>query len=230
MKYTLAQIFGALGGVENGQEMISSLQGIIEENKKTDKSGEILQKLGVNSIDELEKVVSTLDTFKKAGNDPTALTNQLTQLTKQVKELTAKYEQSEAKAKEEREKRIKTSINTQLLAALNKNNAIMPEEFAQLLAAKVTAKDDDSLVFMSDDNKEISVEDGVKAWLSARPSAVKNTLTGGAGSGTNFGSDFKNPFSREHRNLTLAGQIFKDNPAQARELAKQANFDLGGFN
>ena len=38
MKYTLAQIFGALGGVENGQEMISSLQGIIDENKKTDKS------------------------------------------------------------------------------------------------------------------------------------------------------------------------------------------------
>ena len=34
MKYTLAQIFGALGGVENGQEMISSLQGIIDEKKK----------------------------------------------------------------------------------------------------------------------------------------------------------------------------------------------------
>ena len=107
MKYTLAQIFGALGGVENGQEMISSLQGIIDENKKTDKSDEILQKLGMNSIDELEKVVSTLNTFKKAGNDPTVLTAQLSQLTKQVKDLTAKYEQSEAKAKEEREKRIR---------------------------------------------------------------------------------------------------------------------------
>ena len=229
MKYTLAQIFGALGGVENGQEMISSLQGIIDENKKTDKSGEILQKLGVNSIDELEKVVSTLNIFKKAGNDPTVLTNQLTQLTKQVKELTAKYEQSEAKAKEERDKRIKTSINTQLLAALNKNNAIMPEEFAQLLSGKVAAKDDDSLVFISDDNKEISVEDGVKAWLSARPNAVKNTLTGGAGSGIQFDNGLKNPFSKEHRNLTLAGKLLRENPTQARELAKQAGFDLGGY-
>ena len=217
MKYTLAQIFGALGSVENGQEMISSLQGI-------------LKKLGVNSVEELEKVVSTLDTFKKAGNDPTALTAQLTQLTNQVKDLTAKYEQSEAKAKEERDKRIKTSINTQLLAALNKNNAIMPEEFAQLLSGKVAAKDDDSLVFISDDNKEISVEDGVKAWLSARPSAVKNTLTGGAGSGAQFSGNFKNPFSKEHINLTLAGQLLRENPTQARELAKQANFDLGGFN
>ena len=229
MKYTLVQIFGALGGVENGQEMISSLQGIIDENKKTDKSGEILQKLGVNSIDELEKVVSTLNTFKKAGNDPTVLTAQLSQLTKQVKDLTAKYEQSEAKAKEEREKRIKTNINTNLLSALNKENAIMPDEFAQLLAGKVVAKDDDSLIFLSDDNKEISIEEGVKAWLSARPNAVKNTLTGGAGSGIQFDNGLKNPFSKEHRNLTLAGKLLRENPTQARELAKQAGFDLGGY-
>ena len=107
MKYTLAQIFGALGSVENGQDMINSLQNIIDANRQADKSGEILKKLGVNSVEELEKVVSTLDTFKKAGNDPTALTAQLTQLTNQVKDLTAKYEQSEAKAKEEREKRIR---------------------------------------------------------------------------------------------------------------------------
>ena len=107
MKYTLAQIFGALGSVENGQDMINSLQNIIDSNRQADKSGEILKKLGVNSVEELEKVVSTLDTFKKAGNDPTALTAQLTQLTNQVKDLTAKYEQSEAKAKEEREKRIR---------------------------------------------------------------------------------------------------------------------------
>ena len=104
MKYTLAQIFGALGSVENGQDMINSLQNIIDANRQADKSGEILKKLGVNSVEELEKVVSTLDTFKKAGNDPTALT---AQLTNQVKDLTAKYEQSEAKAKEEREKRIR---------------------------------------------------------------------------------------------------------------------------
>ena len=107
MKYTLAQIFGALGSVENGQDMINSLQNIIDSNRQADKSGEILKKLGVNSVEELEKVVSTLDTFKKAGNDPTALTAQLTQLTNQVKDLTVKYEQSEAKAKEEREKRIR---------------------------------------------------------------------------------------------------------------------------
>lgn len=229
MKYTLAQIFGALGSVENGQDMINSLQNIIDANRQADKSGEILKKLGVNSVEELEKVVSTLDIFKKAGNDPTALTAQLTQLTNQVKDLTAKYEQSEAKAKEEREKRIKTNINTKLLSALNKENAIMPDEFAQLLAGKVVAKDDDSLIFLSDDNKEISIEEGVKAWLSARPNAVKNTLTGGAGSGIQFDNGLKNPFSKEHRNLTLAGKLLRENPTQARELAKQAGFDLGGY-
>ena len=134
MKYTLAQIFGALGGVENGQEMISSLQGIIDENKKTDKSGEILQKLGVNSIDELEKVVSTLNIFKKAGNDPNTLAKQVTELSNQVNEFKTKFEESEAKAKAER------------------------------------------------DNKEISIADGVKAWLEANPSAVKNNIQPGAGS------------------------------------------------
>lgn len=229
MKYTLAQIFGALGSVENGQEMISSLQGIIDENKKTDKSGEILQKLGVNNIDELEKVVSTLNIFKKAGNDPNTLAKQVTELSNQVNEFKTKFEESEAKAKAEREKRIKTNINTKLLSALNKENAIMPDEFAQLLAGKVVAKDDDSLIFLSDDNKEISIEEGVKAWLSARPNAVKNTLTGGAGSGIQFDNNLKNPFSKEHRNLTLAGKLLRENPTQARELAKQAGFDLGGY-
>ena len=141
MKYTLAQIFGALGGVENGQEMISSLQGIIDENKKTDKSGEILQKLGVNSIDELEKVVSTLNIFKKAGNDPNTLAKQVTELSNQVNEFKTKFEESEAKAKAERDKRIKTSINTQLMSELTKGNAIMPETFAQVLAGSVAAKD-----------------------------------------------------------------------------------------
>lgn len=161
MKYTLAQIFGALGGVENGQEMISSLQGIIDENKKTDKSGEILQKLGVNNIDELEKVVSTLNIFKKAGNDPNTLAKQVTELSNQVNEFKTKFEESEAKA--ERDKRIKTSINTQLMSELTKGNAIMPETFAQVLAGSVAAKDDDSLVFLGKDNKEVSIADGVKA-------------------------------------------------------------------
>lgn len=182
MKYTLAQIFGALGGVENGQEMISSLQGIIDENKKTDKSGEILQKLGVNSIDELEKVVSTLNIIKKTGNDPNALAKQVTELASQVNEFKTKFEESEAKAKAERDKRIKTSINTQLMSELTKGNAIMPETFAQVLAGSVAAKDDDSLVFMGKDNKEISIADGVKAWLEANPSAVKNNIQPGAGS------------------------------------------------
>ena len=173
MKYTLAQIFGALGGVENGQEMISSLQGIIDENKKTDKSGEILQKLGVNSIDELEKVVS---------NDPNTLAKQVTELSNQVNEFKTKFEESEAKAKAERDKRIKTSINTQLMSELTKGNAIMPETFAQVLAGSVAAKDDDSLVFLGKDNKEVSIADGVKAWLEANPSAVKNNIQPGAGS------------------------------------------------
>ncbi len=182
MKYTLAQIFGALGSVENGQEMISSLQGIIDENKKTDKSGEILQKLGVNNIDELEKVVSTLNIIKKTGNDPNALAKQVTELASQVNEFKTKFEESEAKAKAERDKRIKTSINTQLMSELTKGNAIMPETFAQVLAGSVAAKDDDSLVFMGKDNKEISIADGVKAWLEANPSAVKNNIQPGAGS------------------------------------------------
>ena len=162
--------------------MISSLQGIIDENKKTDKSGEILQKLGVNNIDELEKVVSTLNIIKKTGNDPNALAKQVTELASQVNEFKTKFEESEAKAKAERDKRIKISINTQLMSELTKGNAIMPETFAQVLAGSVAAKDDDSLVFMGKDNKEISIADGVKAWLEANPNVVKNNIQPGAGS------------------------------------------------
>ena len=186
--YTLAQIYGALGGVDNGQQMITSLQNILAQNKVQDKSGEILAKLGLKSVDEVDNLATTLKVFQQAGNDPAAMAGQPTDLTKQVKDFQAKFEQSEAKAKAERDKRIKNTIATQLTAELTKGNAIMPEAFSQILAANVAAKDDDTLIYKSGD-KEISIADGVKAWLEANPSAVKNTGQQGAGSSSGSSED-----------------------------------------
>ncbi len=182
MAYTLAQIYGALGAVEHGQDMISDLQGIIAKGAKQDKSGEILKKLGVNTIEEVDNLVSVLAAVKKTGNDPATLASQLTDLSTQVNDFKAKFEESEAKRKEERTKRINSAIKSQLISELTKGNALMPETFAQVLAANVQAKDDDSLIYKSADGKEIAVADGVKAWLQNNPSAVKVGINGGAGS------------------------------------------------
>ena len=67
-------------------------------------------------------------------------------------------------------------------AALAKGNALNPESMVKLVADSIIAKDDDSLVFKNGD-KELSIDEGVKAWLAENPWAVKNTASGGAGSG-----------------------------------------------
>lgn len=207
MAYTLAQIFGALGGVENGKDMINSLQGIIDSNKAQDKSSEILKKLGVNSLEEVDNLAATLNAFKKAGNDPKELATQLTNLANQVQDFKTKFEQSEQKRQEERTKRINSTIKNQLVAELTKSNAIMPETFAEVLAKNITANDDDSLTYNLGDNKQGTIADGVKAWLEQNPTAVKVDITGGAGSSGNNNPPINKPTVEQMGQMTMEQYI-----------------------
>lgn len=205
MPYTLAQIYGAIGTLEHGQDMIKDLQEIFNQNNQQDKSNEILQKLGLKDISEVDKLVTTLDIFKKAGNDPNTLTAQLADLTNQVNDFKTKFEAAEAKSKEERQKRINNNITTELISALTKENVTMPELFAKVLANNVSAKDDESLVYKTADNKECSIADGVSAWVKENPLAVKNTIAGGAGSS---GSSISGQNNMEQlENMSMADYI-----------------------
>ena len=189
MAYTLQQIYEALGKVENGGAMVADLQDVISQTRNEAAASrvaknKVLDALGIrgeDSDDALKNLAETLKALKQAGN-PETLGTQIAAMQSQIKELTEKYNASETKAKAERDKRLEASRTAAVQAALAKGNALNPESMVKLVADSIVAKDDDSLVFKSGD-KELPVEDGVKAWLSANPWAVKNTASGGAGSG-----------------------------------------------
>lgn len=189
--YTLEQIFAALGGVENGGAMVADLQALItgarnEAAANRVERNKVLDALGLRGSENpeasLNNLKATLDALKKTGN-PETLGSQMLALQTQVKELTDKYAASEEKAKAEHQKRINTAMHSALQSALTKGNALNPEAFIKLLTDQVTVGDDDALTMKVGD-KAVSIDDGVKEWLTQNPWAVKNTASGGAGSGS----------------------------------------------
>lgn len=189
MAYTLSQIYAALGQVENGGAMVADLQDAIsavrnEAAASRAARNKVLDALGLrgeDSDDAVKRLADTLNVLRKEG-DPEALGAKFSDMEKQLKDLTEKYSQSEARANAEREKRLSTARQAAAQAAFAKGNALNPEAFVKLVADNIIAKDDDSLAW-KDGEKEVSVEEGVNAWLAENPWAVKNTASGGAGSG-----------------------------------------------
>lgn len=191
MAYALKQIYEALAALDNGADMLADLQDEIgrlrtESGDYRTANKQLLAQLGIDDPNKapetLAGIKATLDAIKASGQAPDTVGTQLSSLSQQIKDLTAKYTESEEKAAAERTKRIQTAINSQLVSALTEGKAIKPDVFSNLLAANVIAKDDDSLVYKNGD-KEISVADGVKSWLTENAWAVKNDSNPGAGSG-----------------------------------------------
>lgn len=189
MSYTLQQIYEALGKVENGGAMVADLQDAIsvarnEAAASRVAKNKVLDALGLrgeDNDDALKNLSETLKALRQAGN-PETLGSQIASMQSQIKELTEKYAASETKAKAEREKRLAAARTAAVQAALAKGNALNPESMVKLVADNIVAKDDDRLIFR-DGDKELSVEEGIRGWLAANPWAVKNTASGGAGSG-----------------------------------------------
>lgn len=193
MSYTLQQIYEALGKVENGGAMVADLQDAISAARNEAAASrvaknKVLDALGLrgeDNDDALKNLSETLKALRQAGN-PETLGSQIADMQNQIKDLTEKYTASETKAKAERDKRLATARTAAVQAALAKGNALNPESMVKLVADSIIAKDDDSLVFKNGD-KELSIDEGVKAWLAENPWAVKNTASGGAGSGGSKG-------------------------------------------
>lgn len=118
------------------------------------------------------------------------------------------------------------------MKAMKINNAIK-------LKLISTAQDVDIVAGLIDKNK-ILVSDGsiagldeqIKTLKASKPFLFKDTTqplnpqykpNGGTG-----GND-KNPFKKETLNMTEAGRLLRENPAQAKALAAAAGFNLGGI-
>lgn len=90
---------------------------------------------------------------------------------------------------------------------------------------------DKNKILVSDDNIA-GLDEQIKTLKASKPFLFKDASqspnpqykpNGGTG-----GSD-KNPFKKETLNMTEAGRLLRENPAQAKALAAAAGFNLGGI-
>lgn len=107
------------------------------------------------------------------------------------------------------------AVGNALLAA--SSDAIDPKTVKDLLLAKGEV---DSNGHISIDGKPVA--DAVKALLEERPFLAKAQGDTGSGAPQNAGSAVKNPWSKEHFNLTEQSRIYQQDPAQAEKLKAQA--------
>lgn len=110
---------------------------------------------------------------------------------------------------------------------------LLPEavEDAIIFAERVFEVADDGKVVAKDN---VGVTPGVDPYVwftdmqSRKPHWFGQTSGGGASGSRNGGGGAKNPWSAADWNMTEQGQILKDNPTRAEQLARSAGTTIGG--
>lgn len=202
----LKDVLAALEKVENGAEMtavinaeINRLSGEskgyrVKGREAADKVKNILEALGLtdgdNVVEQAKGMKDSLDTFAQGGKKPTEVAKQIADLTKQVTTLTNNYNEMTKTAQAEKTKRLDAMKMSRAVDALTKGNAASPQSMAKLIFDNLTVGDDESIGYR-DGDKDMTVEEGVNAWLSANAWAVKANPQAGGGSpaGGNGGAD-----------------------------------------
>lgn len=199
----LKEIYAKLETVENGAEMIAAIKAefatLNNEAKKhrqssdtiTAKNKAILEALGLEDSDDVaekaKELKSTLDSFAQDGKTPSDVAKQIAKLTKDIATINGKYAEMEKTAQAEKAKRFDAMKNNALIDQLTKGNAAAPKDMAKLIADKLVVNDDETISFV-DGETTMSVEDGVKGWLSSNTWAVKANPQGGGGAPAGGGS------------------------------------------
>jgi len=143
----------------------------------------VLSHIGLEGdVEDLETALSDLGTKKTKDTDLQV------QLNKFKAEMKKAKEDADSLIAIERNKRHDAMRSQAITAALAAGNAKRPEELATLIAKSITIGDDDSMIFTDDKGSELSVADGIKAWLTARPEFVGNSQQPGSGSAGGNGS------------------------------------------
>jgi len=180
----------------------------------------------VNSIkdkaDKVDGLESQIEDYKQQIKDRDT---QLDNLSKQVKdneELTAeidrlKQENADA-TKELQDKLDKQAFEFTLEKALSKAGAKNPKAVKALLDAEKIKLDGETLLGLDDQLKALQESD---AYLfgEEEPEGLKGRKPHGGG---NPPPTNKNPFSKEHFNLTEQGRLLRDDPELYKQLKAQA--------
>lgn len=185
-------------------------------DKIMDENGKDINQLKADNQTLKDQLQTANDTIKDRNKqleklkeiDVEDLKSQIDILTKQNKEDAKKYQDS--------------------LKEINLNNAIK-------LALNEKVHDIDMTLGQIDKSKLVILENGKVAGLEEQITSLKESKgflfkTGEVkteykpvGGGVPI---VKNPFSKEHFNLTEQGKIFKENPTKAREMAAEAGVEL----
>lgn len=178
----------------------------------------------VNSTKEqLDAITTERDNLKQ---QMTERDKQLDDLSKQVKdneELTAEInrlkDENKSATEELQQKLEKQAFDFSLEKALSTAKARNPKALKALLNTEVIKLDGDKLLGLEEQLKTIKESDPYLFDEEEKP-GVPRIVAGGNPQGGAGG--IRNPFTKEHWNLTEQGKLFKENPELYKNLKAQA--------
>lgn len=198
----LEEIYAALAAIENGAAMTADIK--TEINRLRNEAGgyrtqlqKVTTTLGLKDAENLDEAVTSLktslDAIEASGSKPNEIGTKLATLMKQVETLTQTVTEKEKLTAAEKEKRIAAVRTAKTVEALTAAKAVAPSELAKILAGNVQIKEDDSIVFVGSDGKELPLNDGIAGYLKANPVFVANSAAPGAGGGSGGAPNDKDP-------------------------------------
>ena len=180
---TLAEAKAKLSTMEGGAELLAAFDGElstvrteagthrVKAKEASDRLASLAKRVGVDPG--AEDFEAALEAIKKPVDGGT-LKSQIATLTKTVEKLTSDKTQEIAK-------RRSVQSRQSVLEALQKANALAPEDIASLVLPNAVVGEDDQVQWKNPDGTMGSVEDGVKAWLTGKPYFVKSNQQQGPG-------------------------------------------------
>ena len=206
----LKEVFEFLEKQEGGADYIATIKAetakLGNEAKKHRTEGDtararvkaLLEAVGVpdddKAVDALVKIKATNDAFAQGGKKPDEIAAQLATLSKGLDNANKQLAEMTEKANAERTKRLSAVKSNALIEALTKQNCTSPQNVAKIIADNIKVGDDESLSFDYGDKQGLSVDDGVKAFLTDNAWAVKAGGNAGGGAKTGGAGGDNDPF------------------------------------
>ena len=205
---------------------------------------EDLKAMGLTD-EQIEKVMaqngSDIENAKKQYADYEGIKEQLKTANATIKDRDKQIEELKKVDPEKLQEeitRLQTENKTQAKAADEKYQALVKETGLKEALTAAGVKDVDYIIYkhggvdkfnFDKDNKVIGLEETLKPYKENKEMAhlfpTGQTITDYTPAGGKGGA-FANPWAKETFNLTEQGRLFKENPAQAKELAAAAGVTL----
>lgn len=235
---TKEEIIAALKNVEGGEEFVTGFNNLLKDannniklvkeltakvsNLTADKEtltgnyNKLFDFIGLpldtSNLDEaLEEIKKKRQQEDKSTADIATLKSQLNEMKRNYKTLSDKSAEFEKQASTEKTKRQGMIKEMALRTALEVNKALNPAITSRLMMGNIKVLDDDSVIYVDDDGSEVTVDEGVKSFLTKYPDYRANRQLSGAGGGFNGSSggnvDYETLSPAEYRKARAEGKI-----------------------